>query len=278
MTPPTAGPFRTRAELTGDLLRLGLGPGDAVLAHGALSRVGRMINGPDTLIGALLDVVSPGGTVLGYTDWAADYDELLTPDGRVPDQWRAQLAPFDPERSRAARANGALPEWLRCWPGARRSGNPGASVAAIGAGADWFTADHPLDYGYGPGSPLARLVESGGKVAMIGAPWDTMTLLHHAEHLADLPAKRVINYEVPLIIDGKLNWRLVREYDTSDPVVAGLPDDYFGTIVGEFVAAGHGIRGSVGAADTLVVDAAAACAFAVRWLERTCGHRPNPAA
>ena len=271
MNARTAGPdspFVTRAALADDLRRLGLRPGDAVLAHGALKQVGRMLNGPDIVVGALLDAVSPGGTVLAYTDWDARYDELLTPDRRVPKQWRAHVPPFDPERSRAARDYGALPEFLRTWPGARRSPNPGASFAAIGTRAGWFTADHPLDYGYGHGTPLARLVRGGGKVAMIGAPWDTMTLLHHAEHLADLPDKRVIRYEVPLAADGETLWRMVEEFDTSRPVVDGLPDDYFADIVREFHAAGNGARGTVGHADTLVVDAPAICAFAVRWLEQ----------
>ncbi len=106
---------------------------------------------------------------------------------------------FDPAASRAVRDNGILAEFIRTTPGARRSGNPGASVAAIGARADWLTADHPLDYGYGPGSPLAKLMEAGGKVLMAGAPPDTMTLLHHAEHLARIPGKRVRRYEVPLV-------------------------------------------------------------------------------
>ena len=80
--PAVAEPFLTRADLRVDLERLGLRPGDAVLAHGALSKVGRLLNGPDAVIGALLDAVSPGGTVLAYTDWDARYDELLDADGR----------------------------------------------------------------------------------------------------------------------------------------------------------------------------------------------------
>jgi aminoglycoside 3-N-acetyltransferase len=266
-------PFRTRADLRADLERLGLRPGDAVLAHGALSRVGRLLNGPDALIGALLDAVSPGGTVLAYTDWDARYDELTGPDGRVPDEWRAHVPPFDAAASRAARDNGVLPEFLRTTPGALRSGSPGASVAAIGARADWFTADHPLDYGYGPGSPLAKLVEAGGRVVMVGAPLDTMTLLHHAEHLADLPGKRVIRYEVPLATPHGVEWRWVEEFDTSDPVVEGFADDYFARIVEDFLATGQGVRGRVGAADSVLVDAAAMCTFAVAWMERHCPGR-----
>jgi aminoglycoside 3-N-acetyltransferase len=265
-----AGSFLTRADLRADLERLGLRPGDAVLAHGALSKVGRLLNGPDAVIGALLDAVSPGGTVLAYTDWDAHYDELVDADGRVPDRWREHVPPFVPEASRSARNNGVLPEFLRTTPGARRSGNPGASVAALGARAEWFTADHPLDYGYGPGSPLAKLVEVGGKVVMIGAPLDTMTLLHHAEHLADLPGKRVIRYEVPLATADGVEWRMVEEFDTSDPVVDAFADDYFATIVEDFLASGQGVRGRVGAADSVLVDARAMCAFAVAWMEQHC--------
>ncbi len=227
-----------------------------------------MLSGPDALIGALLDATSTGGTLLAYTDWDAPYDDLLEPDGRVRQSWRAHLPPFDAAASRAARDNGTLPEFLRTWPAARRSGNPGASVAALGAWADWITAEHPLDYGYGEGSPLAKLGAVGGKVLMVGAPLDTMTLLHHAEHLARIPGKRVIRYEVPFAnIGGGVDWRMTEEFDTANPVVAGLDDDYFATIVAAFLATKQGSRGTVGAAPSVLVEAAAITAFAVDWLE-----------
>ena len=34
----------------------------------------------------------------------------------------------------------------------------------MGARAQWLCAEHPLHYGYGPGSPFAKLIEAGGKV------------------------------------------------------------------------------------------------------------------
>lgn len=259
--------FRTRASLRKDVEQLGVGPGDIVMVHAAMSRVGRLLNGPDALIGALLDATSPGGTILAYTDWDARYDELLDQDGRVPEEWRAHVPPFDPSASRSIRDNGVLAEFIRTWPGARRSGNPGASVAAIGARADWLTADHPLDYGYGEGSPLAKLVAAGGKVLMVGAPLDTMTLLHHAEHLARLPGKRIRRYEVPFATAGGTQWRMVEEFETSLPIVDGLDDDYFATIVTEFLATGRGVQGLIGEAPSTLVEAAAITAFAVDWLE-----------
>lgn len=269
--------FRTRASLRADLEALGLGTGDVVMVHAAMRKVGRLLNGPDALIGALRDVVSPSGTILAYTDWDAAYDELLDADGCVPAEWREHVPAFDPAASRAIRDNGVLAEFIRTTPGARRSANPGASIAALGARAEWFTADHPLDYGYGEGSPLAKLVDAEGKVLMVGAPLDTMTLLHHAEHLARLPDKKVRRYEVPFATPAGVCWRMVEEFDTSEPVVAGLADDYFATIVRDFLATGEGAQGLIGSAPSLLVRAAAICHFAVDWLEQNAGQCSPPA-
>ena len=263
-------PFRTRASLRADLEALGLRAGDAVMVHAAISKVGRLLNGPDALISALLDAVGSSGTVLAYTDWDAAYDELLDEQGRIPPKWRDYVPPFDPTVSRAIRDNGVLSEFIRTTPGAKRSGSPGASVAALGARAGWFTADHSIDYGYGENSPLAKLVEAGGKVLMVGAPLDTMTLLHHAEHLARVPGKRVRRYEVPFATSEGARWRMVEEFDTSEPVVAGLRDDYFGIIVREHLASGHGRQGFIGEASSVLLEAAEICDFA-EWLERAAG-------
>lgn len=60
---------------------------------------------------------------------------------------------------------------------------------------------------------------------------------------------------------------MLEEFDTSDPVVPGLDDDYFGVIVRAFLASGQGTQGLVGDARSVLVDAAAICSFAVAWLE-----------
>ncbi|HEX4296788.1 MAG TPA: aminoglycoside 3-N-acetyltransferase [Devosia sp.] len=253
----------TRRSLAADFRGIGLAPGDSVLVHAALRRVGRILGGPDMLLAALRDATGPGGTILGYTDWQSE--------DHVDDSLRGDLPAFDPATSRATRDNGFFPELLRTTAGARRSANPGASMAALGGRAEWFTADHALDYGYGPRSPLGRLVEAHGKVLMLGAPLDTMTLLHHAEHLADIPAKRIKHYEAPILVDGKTVWRPFEEFNTSHPVVDGLPEDYFATIVELFLAEGQGRRGTVGAAASVLVDADAIVPFAVAWLERRFG-------
>ncbi|WP_245432639.1 MULTISPECIES: AAC(3) family N-acetyltransferase [unclassified Rhizobium] len=192
---------------------------------------------------------------------------MIKSTGSLPAVWREHIIPFDPAVSRAIRANGVFPEFLRTTPGAVRSGNPAASVAAIGAQAIWITAAHPLDYGYGENSPLAKLASLRGKVLMIGAPLDTITLLHHAEHIANIPEKRIRRYEVPFAAAAGSGWRMAEEYSTGNPVLSSLEEGYFATIVEEFLGTGRGVCGVIGGADSILVDAGSITALAVNWLE-----------
>ncbi|MCH4891757.1 aminoglycoside 3-N-acetyltransferase [Sphingomonas sp. SFZ2018-12] len=260
----------TRTALARDLAALGLGASDTVEVHVGLRAVGPILGGPDTLIGAIRDTIGDGGTLLVATDWNGDYQESLTAeDGSVPAQWRDHVPPFDPLTSRSMRENGAFAEFVRTTPGARRSGNPNCSMAAIGARAAWLTDGQPLDYGYGPGSPLARLVEAQGRALLIGAPGQSLTLLHHAEHLADIPDKRTFRVEIPFRNpDGGTSWRWCTYFEDSEAIVEGLSDSYFDEIVADYLATGSGSTGRVGSATAILVDAADITAFAVGWIER----------
>lgn len=275
MRAPPAERYATRRTLAGDLRALGIAPGDTVMVHAALRSVGPVVSGADAVIRAIQDAASPGGTLMVYTDWEADLWNLDEDPGDLSlavlsarPEMRDDALPFDPASSRAIRENGAFMELVRTLPGARRSASPGASCAAIGPKAAWLTSDHAIDYGYGPQSPFAKLVEDRGKVLMLGAPHDTMTLLHHAEHLAELPGKRVLRIETPVLVDGRTEWRWIEEFNTGVPVVAGLEDGYFASIVEAFLASGRGRQGKVGAAPSVLVRADEIVAFAVDWLER----------
>lgn len=178
---------------------------------------------------------------------------------------------FDPVLSRAESAMGRFAETVRTWPSAQGSRHPVGSFAAVGPQAAWLIADQRLDEGYGPDSPLERLVEVDGLVLLLGAPLDTVTLLHYAEYLADLPEKRWTQYHMPVVVDGERRWRLIRELDSSrgafDYARLGLQIDAFEAIVGTALKSGIGVSSTIGAATTHLIPARSLVEFAVTWME-----------
>lgn len=268
----SGGPV-TRSRLAHDLRALGLAEGDVAMLHTRLSAIGYVAGGTRTVIEALTDVVGERGTLLAYCGWndAPPYEFL-----DWPQEWqaalRAEQPPFDPELSESDHGNGRFPEALRHWPGAVRSRHPDVSFAAVGTAAEELVADHPWDDPHGPGSPLARLAAHGGRVLLLGAPLDTMTLLHHAEALAEAPGKRFVEYEQPVREDGRTVWRRFHDIDTDNGAFdysPAVPDGQwpFTVIAQDMLAAGIGARGLVGAAESHLFDAAAVVRFSVGWIE-----------
>lgn len=273
-----AGGPVTRNRISHDLAELGLADGDVAMFHTRMSAIGYVAGGPQTIIAALLEVVGPAGTLMVTCGWndAPPYD-FLTWAQPWQDALREEHPAFDPDLSEADHDNGRLPEALRRWPGAVRSRHPDVSFAALGAAAGELTADHPWDDPHGPGSPLAHLVAHGGRVLMLGAPLDTMTLLHHAEALADAPGKRFVEYEQPILMNGQRIWRRFRDIDSENgafdypAVVVPEGQDPFEVIVQDMLAAGIGRKGKVGAAESHLFDAASVLDFATNWIEKKLG-------
>lgn len=263
----------TRSGLGRDLAALGLGDGDVVMFHTRMSAIGYVAGGAPTVIGALRDVVGPRGTLMVTCGWndAPPYDFITWPQG-WQDALRAEHPAYDPDLSESDHDNGRLPEALRRTPGAVRSRHPDVSFAALGAAADELMADHPWDDPHGPDSPLARLTAHGGRVLMLGAPLDTMTLLHHAEALAQAPGKRFVSYEQPIVERGQRRWRRFHDIDSENgafdySAVVPQGTDPFEAIARDMLAAGIGRRGTVGAAESHLFEAPAAIDFATTWME-----------
>ncbi|MFJ4682975.1 aminoglycoside 3-N-acetyltransferase [Streptomyces sp. NPDC088789] len=267
----------TRGRLTDELTALGLADGDTVMFHTQMSALGYVAGGPPTIIGALRDVVGERGTLMVTCGWndAPPYDFTDWPQA-WQDALRAEHPAYDPDLSEADHNNGRLPEALRRHPGAVRSRHPDASFAALGAAATALMADHPWDDPHGPDSPLARLVATNGRVLLLGAPLDSMTLLHHAEALADAPGKRFVTYEQPILADGERVWRRFHDIDSEDGAFdysAVVPDGTwpFEVIAQEMLAAGIGTKGMIGAAESHLFEAGEVVDFGVTWMEEKLG-------
>jgi aminoglycoside 3-N-acetyltransferase len=272
----------TRSQLVADLQRLGVMRDGIIMVHTRMSALGWVVGGSGTVVAALLEALGPDGTLMAYAGWEDDSFDL--------DQWpvehrhayEADPPAYDPAISEAARDHGRIPERIRTWPGAYRSRHPEANIVALGPRAAWITADHPWDDAYGPGSPLAKLVAADGQVLMLGAPLDTLTLLHHAEATANVAEKRRVTYRMPLSQGGQIVWREFHDIDTSrgafpyeqvQAEIAQTPgmqpgDAEFAAIARQALAAGIGRQEQVGQSESALFPARELHAFAVAWMER----------
>jgi aminoglycoside 3-N-acetyltransferase len=264
----------TRAELAAALSDLGLKAGGVVMIHASVRAMGPTFGGPDEIIRAVEDAVAPGGTLMMYVSCAFGFDDvgrnIMSPEEETV--VRAHQPPFDFQTARANREFGALAEFFRSTPGTICSEQVCARMAARGAKAAWFTADAPLSYGFGKASPLAKLCEADGHVLLLGSNHDEVTLLHHAEHIADFPDKRIARYVVPLMRNGKRTWVPCEEFDTSERAHESWPDKFFEQVVDDFIERHDGTdacrTGRVGDADTVLLSAPKLVDHAVRTMVR----------
>ncbi len=260
-------PIITKSQLIRDLRKLGLSAGQVVMLHASVKRIGWVVGGPDVVLDAILNVLTSSGTLMMLAGWEDNPYELTQWPKKRQEAYLKECPAFDPQRSRAEhREMGILTEYLRTRPNARRSRHP-FSYVAVGERAKWITEKHPWQYRDGPGSPLSKLCESAGYVLVLGSPTGNITLLHHAEHLADVPNKKIDRYRMPVLRDGRRVWMEFEEYDTTEGIV-DWQDDYFETIVREYVAAGSGRAGKVGGADSYLFEARTLIEFGVRWMNK----------
>ena len=205
----------TRSEIVASLRALGVRLGSVVMVHTSISSLGYVIGGADAIVQALLETVGEKGTIVAYAGWEHDPGGFTDWPERVRSAYRNDPPVFEAALSEGAREFGRLPERIRTWPRALRSNHPEASVTAIGARAAWIAADHPWHHPYGRASPLAKLCEVGGDVLLLGAPLETLTILHHAEELADVAGKKEVTYETPVRTEKGIEWRVVHDIDTG---------------------------------------------------------------
>jgi aminoglycoside 3-N-acetyltransferase len=182
---------------------------------------------------------------------------------------------FDPDQTPANPDWGAIGEALRVLDGAYRSRHPDYSFAAVGRMAKDLTVDHPYDYCHGPSSPLGRLCEYDGKVLLLGAPFQSVTLVHLCEHLASVEGKLVIKYEAPVVKSGQRALVGIESFDTRREIPGYGENDYFGPMVQAYLTQRHARSGNLGRAASYMFDAQEFLQFGVCWLE---SNLPNGAA
>lgn len=233
-------------ELTAQLAALGVAPGDVVMTHASLRKLGPVEGGAVGVIEAQRAAVGPDGTLLMVL--SADEDEPFD----------AHTSPVDVEDM------GWLAETFRTYPGVDVNDHPADRFAAVGPRAGWLLNPTPLHDYHGPGSVLERLVAAGGKVLRLGSNPDTVTLTHYAEYLADVPDKIRVRRRYVRADTGEL-W--IESLDDTDGIAVWPHGDYFPKIFLDYRASGRAGIGPVGRCVAELLDAQDFVRFAVAWME-----------
>jgi len=257
-------------ELIDDLHALGVEPGDRLMVHASLRRIGPVEGGASGVIESVDRAVGPEGTwmmVLGAADPWAWVNER--PESERATLLLAEAEPFDPLVTPALPEVGMLAEVMRTTAGTVVNDHPEGRFAARGRLARAWLADLPWDDYYGPGSALDRFVATGGRVLRMGADPDTVTVLHHAEYLADVPdTLRVRRHRLVHGPNGP-HVVIVECLDDEDGIVelSRQPtEDYFAVILREYLADHPHRSGVIGGARAELLDAAALVRFGAGWM------------
>ncbi|MEQ8701482.1 MAG: AAC(3) family N-acetyltransferase [Bauldia litoralis] len=262
MVARSAKDVQTRAGLAAKLRALGLGAGDVVCAHVAMGSLGLVIGGVRTVVEAILDAVGPGGTLMmpAYSGDLSDPAEWRHPpvDPAMIAEIKDAIPAFDPART-PTRGMGAVAEYFRTVPGTRRSPHPQSSFCAFGPAAEALVASHPYDNRFGPMSPLGRLCELEGKVLLLGAPFNTVSLFHLTQHSVS-PIRRV-SKSAPVVEGGVRHW--VGYTDVEYPV------DWFEDGVEHLLAAGLAVSAGIGNGCCVAFPAAPAVRTLIDWRKDT---------
>lgn len=165
----TPGPASglTQADLVCGFRDLGITAGMGLQVHSSLSSFGHVEGGPATVVRALMEVLTPAGT-------------LMMPSFN-------HGAPFEPSGpgyfhpGETPTTNGAIPDTFWRMPGVARSLNPTHAFAAWGLHAERYVANHHRTLTMGHDSPLGLLLADGGYCLLLGVSYAPNTFHHVVE-------------------------------------------------------------------------------------------------
>lgn len=240
-----------RADILSALRALGIVPGDVLMVHSSLKRIGYVDGGSDAVVDALLEAVGVNGLVAVPTHsdcavhpYANDPAAPPAPDSNY------RPVPFHPAKTPSV--VGLITNTLRQRPNAVRSRHPTHSVAAIGRGAAEMACYHGPDSHFGRHTPYGWLVRHEAKILLLGVKMNSNTLLHMLEDLADMPSLG----DNTALVEG--DDRTIREVSLRGAPL-GHRDFYASKLVSKAeraLRARHLVRdGMIGAAASMLVDA-----------------------
>ena len=198
----------TYPDILADLRKAGVAEGDVVLVHSALSPIGYVEGGAETVAEALRQAVGPEGT-------------LVAPAFCFSHETQ-ELPVIDPADDKSE--TGRISEAIRRLPGAKRSIAYRHSLSAVGRYAGWITDVDPYYSVFDIDSSFGRLLGLNAKVLLLGVTWINSTSHHFAEYLLQVKDRRILERKALLRgVDGSLTPITLMDYQPK-PNTSG---DYY---------------------------------------------------
>ena len=172
---------------------VGIARSDTVLVHSALFPLGRMSNEPAQTVPLrflqlLFDRVGEHGTVAVPTFcWGFCRGEL-----------------FDRQRT-PSEGMGLFAETVRQLPSALRSPHPMQSISATGALAHELCSTDPPS-AFSPSGPFQQLLELDATILLLGAPMQSVSLVHLAEQQQNVPYRYFKSFTGPYRDGESVTW------------------------------------------------------------------------
>ena len=123
------------------------------MLHVSVKAIGWIVGGPDVVLDALLEVLTPAGTLMMYAS-REDSPYHMTSGPSRSQAYLDECPPFDVATTRARRNWSILTEYLRHPLGLPPQPPPRTLHGRHRPTGRLADRDHPLQYGLGPGSPL----------------------------------------------------------------------------------------------------------------------------
>jgi aminoglycoside 3-N-acetyltransferase len=185
----------TKNMIVSGLNRLGLAQGDLVIVHSSLSSFGFVEGGAETFVKALMEVLGPNGTIVVPTFFTFFKGE--------PNQ----VYDIDKTPSRM----GKVTEVVRLLPEAIRSHDPIVPLAAIGPLARDIV-DRDFTNCWGKDSSFGRLLELNAWILLTGVTYNSCTMFHLVEGIAQVPYREWKDQEGYIVENGKASQKVFKRY------------------------------------------------------------------
>jgi len=253
----------TITSLKRDFKALSVKPGAVIIMHSSLSKIGWTVGGPVSVIRALMQTLTPEGTLVMPSFSSDNSEPSIWENPPVPKSWwgtiRKEMPAFEPKIT-PTRGLGTIAETFRNWHDVLRSNHPMSSFAAWGKHAKFITENHELIGEFNEESPISRLYELDGQILLIGVNHENNTSIHLAEYRSDFPGKKYIKKGCAMLINNQRKWVEWEELDVDS--------DDFEQLGADFESKINYKPGKIGIAETRLISLQAIVDFGVEWLKK----------